>query len=461
MTNNLTIKPKKRAETIKFALQEKSSATASVKASSFTYGDIKLDKINSSHALVPSSAIEVTLPKQDKTALAIAIRDNLSALLVGETGTGKSSVIKELAYKRQQPYVRVNMNGYTTPDELVGRMAVKDGATYFEDGVITHAMKLGAILVLDEVNGTTQDCLFVLHGLLDDDKQITLPNGDVIKPHPDFRVFATCNPDYEGTKTMNKAFIDRFGIILTIDVLSAIKEKELLVKRTGIDEEKAQQLVTMATMARKDYSENKLSTYISTRALVGIAKLIVSGMDFKEAYKVAIMRKTTDKQEQKALYDFCLAVLKFADDDSASNNMPVVTTKGELQRYQDNAKAWQERAIVDQRQRMEAMKELTIAKNELTTAESNLNNHLIVVEKLQAEKKELEEQVKAYAKLDEIINTVSKAKNSSGMSAKTIETLTEMKHKATDNDNDNDTVVIEAVITPESDVKKLEKIIDQ
>lgn len=382
-----------------------------MKKTQFKYGGITLDKINSTDNLVPKEAIEVDLPTGDKKALAIALKDNLSTLLVGETGTGKTSTVKQLAYLRQQPYVRVNMTGFTTPDELIGSKSVKDGATYYENGIITDAMQRGAILVIDEVNATTPDCLFILHGLLDEDRRITLPNGDVINPHPDFRVFATCNPDYEGTKSMNKAFIDRFPIIIFVDVLTPKKEQELLVKRTGILPEVAEQLITIATMARKDYAENKISTYISTRTLINTAKLINSGLEPKQAYQTAITRKAQNVEEQKILTEFYLAVMKQANDEE-NLDTPYITTKREFNEILRDRERYEQQMI-------EAIEGKRIIESDLENLRLNLDSHKTALESSEKENGEfrvklekLEQEILTYKRLDEIINKVSQAKES-------------------------------------------------
>src|ERR1035437_5134273 len=167
------------------------------------YGTYKLDILNQS-INVPTFAEDIELEPKDQKALALAVKNNLSCLGIGETGVGKTSAIKRIAYLRKQGYTRINMHGYTTPDELIGSKSVANGGTYYEHGVLTKAMIEGHIVVLDEINATPPDIMFVLHGLLDDDRRITLPNGDIITPHPDFRFFATMNPDYEGTRGLNK-----------------------------------------------------------------------------------------------------------------------------------------------------------------------------------------------------------------------------------------------------------------
>jgi MoxR-like ATPase len=296
------------------------------KDTELTYGGVVIPKINSKDALVPKDAIDVELEEGDKTALGIALRDNLPALLIGETGTGKTSVIRRLAFIRQQPYVRVNMTGFTTPDDLIGSKSIRGDETYFEYGIITDAMNRGAILVLDEINATTPDCLFILHGLLDEDRRITLPNGETIHPHKDFRVFATCNPDYEGTRSMNKAFLDRFPIILNIYHLPVPEEIKLITERTGVDENIAKQLVTMATMARTEYINNKLTVFVSTRTLLNTAMLITHGLDFKTAYKLTVMRKTNSPDEQKVILDFYLAIRREGEEAESESKYELVKT---------------------------------------------------------------------------------------------------------------------------------------
>lgn len=298
----------------------------------FTFGNIPVPVINSTDALVPKSSIEPILSDEDQRALAVALLHNMSALLIGETGTGKTSAVKYLAYKRKQPYVRVNMTGYTTPDELIGSKSVKAGETYYEHGIITDAMNRGAILVIDEINATTPDCLFILHGLLDDDRRITLPNGEVITPHENFRVFATCNPDYEGTKSMNRAFLDRFPIILTVNQLDPVNEKNLIVERTHIPDAVANMLVVTATLARKEYADGKINTFISTRALLAVGKLMASGLDHTHAYRTVIVEKSQNKDERQVLLDFFLSVTKQSQGTDPLTR-PVIISERQLQEF--------------------------------------------------------------------------------------------------------------------------------
>lgn len=297
----------------------------------FTYGGIEIDILNQENEYVPQAANPIELSEEDAQVLATGVQKYSPILLVGETGTGKTSAVKYLAYKRKQGYTRISMHGYSTPDELIGSKSVKDGNTYYEDGVLTHAMRHGHIVVLDEINATPADCMFILHGLTDDEQAITLPNGDVVRPHPDFRFFATMNPDYEGTKTLNRAFMNRFDAVIAVDILPAEKERALLMQRTGIDENLASRMVSVAWLGRKAYKEQTTMTLISTRNLLQWANLIAKGIDSKIAYIRAIANKAR-KDEVPAFADFYNAVFQTSSTDNNSNEV-FVTTKGEIETY--------------------------------------------------------------------------------------------------------------------------------
>lgn len=375
-----------------------------------SYGGLDISVINSTDTLVPQSSHKVDIPSGMKKTLAIAVNNDMPVLLVGETGTGKTSIVRDIAYKRKQPYIRVNMTGFTTPDELIGSKSVKDGETYYEHGIITDAMQRGAILVLDEINSTSPDCLFILHGLLDEDKRISLPNGEVVTPHEHFRVFATCNPDYEGTKSMNKAFLDRFPVILTVDALSANAEIKLLMDRTGIDEDTATMLVVVATKAREEYSNHRITVYVSTRSLLQIATLIKHGLDVKEAYSIAVVKKTANKQEQQIMSDIYLSSTKIAENMSPEDKT-VITTLSEINGYKKQIDEMTSLANERLTKLTEKTSEVTGLKNALDRA----NGDIIVLRGESIQQKELiekqKQELQAFKKLEQLITKVSKEKS--------------------------------------------------
>jgi len=272
--------------------------------------DIPMWTGDKKNPLIPQMNADIWYPEEHYLSIATAIKENIACLLVGETGTGKTSVLREVAYLRKQPYVRINLTGYTSPDELIGSKSAQNGSTYFEEGVMIKAMRDGAILVMDEINATPPDCLFALHSLLDDERKITLPNGVVVHPHPEFRFFATMNPDYEGTKSVNKALADRFGIILDIKPLEPDKEKQYLEKN-GVPKEDAEIMVMFATKARKAYEEKQTTMFVSTRTLLQWGALIAKGLKLEQAFIVSVLNKLPHDQDmRRGINDTFFSVIK-------------------------------------------------------------------------------------------------------------------------------------------------------
>jgi len=213
--------------------------------------------------------------------LAIAVRDNLPILLMGESGTGKTSAIRHMAKETHNGLRRVNLNGGTTADELVGRLLINEKGTYWVDGILTEAMRNGEWIVLDEINAALPEVLFVLQSVLDDDGYLVLTEKDdkeIIHKHKDFRLFATCNPpEYAGTKELNKALLSRFAICINAEYPPEKKEFEIIEHHLGnaiASSEMAIKMVGLANETRQTKELGKSDYAINTRDVLNTLRLI-------------------------------------------------------------------------------------------------------------------------------------------------------------------------------------------
>ena len=136
-------------------------------------------------------------------------------LLQGPTSAGKTSMIEYLAACTGHEWVRINNHAHTDVQEYLGAYASdRFGKLVFCEGPLVQALRRGHWLVLDELNLAPSEVLEMLNRLLDDNRELLIPETqEIVKPHPHFNLFATQNPAggaYGGRKVMSRAFRNRF-----------------------------------------------------------------------------------------------------------------------------------------------------------------------------------------------------------------------------------------------------------
>ena len=198
-----------------------------------------------------------------------------NVLLEGPTGSGKTALIRFYCAKHKMPYVRVSLNGGATSEDLVGHYTLKDNETVWVDGLLTKAMRYGWCIVFDEINASPQDVLFVLNPVLDEERTLTLiqKDGEIIKPHPNFRAIATMNPDYAGTKEVSEALYDRFDTILEIDYSEDVES--FLVREIIKDTEVQKDIAKFTKAIRDSFIRDEITTPFSTRSVMNLANKVL------------------------------------------------------------------------------------------------------------------------------------------------------------------------------------------
>ncbi|OKL62401.1 hypothetical protein UA08_03002 [Talaromyces atroroseus] len=158
-------------------------------------------------------------------------------LLQGPTSSGKTSMVEYLAKVSGNKFVRINNHEHTDLQEYLGSYVSTDGGTLkYQEGVLVEALRNGYWIVLDELNLAPSDVLEALNRLLDDNRELFLPETqEVIQPHPNFMLFATQNPAglYGGRKVLSRAFRNRF-LELHFDDIPEDELEYILKERTQI-----------------------------------------------------------------------------------------------------------------------------------------------------------------------------------------------------------------------------------
>lgn len=157
----------------------------------------------------------------------------LPILIQGPTSAGKTSLIEYIAKRSGNTCLRINNHEHTDLQEYVGTyVADHIGKLSFQEGVLVKAMRYGYWIILDELNLAPSDILEALNRVLDDNRELYIPETQVlVKAHPNFMLFATQNPPgiYGGRKTLSRAFKNRFIELHFSDIPK--KELEVILER--------------------------------------------------------------------------------------------------------------------------------------------------------------------------------------------------------------------------------------
>jgi cobaltochelatase CobS len=248
-------------------------------------------------------------------SLALAIEADEPAMLVGPTGCGKNALVDQLAAVLNQPVTRINLHGDVRAADFLGEKRVEiDPATnqsvvVWKDGALPRAMRNGHWLLLDEMDAAPPAILFVLQSVLEKGHRLVLTGngGEVVVPHPRFRLIATANTLgrgdnsglYAGTNILNEAFLDRFGVVVQASYATAEVEAEIIKARAKLPADLAKRMVSVATKVREGMAAEQCYCTFSTRRLIAWAtkarRMMEGGMEKEKAVAKAASLSVLNK----------------------------------------------------------------------------------------------------------------------------------------------------------------------
>lgn len=229
--------------------------------------------------------------------------------LSGNTGTGKTFVVKEVFKALGYSVNEINAHGRTTIEDFIGQWTLKDGNTVFVEGLLADAFENGKAFVVNEYDLMTPDVMGGLNTILDG-SDLTLPDGRVLKKNPMFRFVATANTGgtgdnkglFAGTNTLNIAAMDRF-IKIEAAYLDKETEKDLLVKE-GLPYDMVQSVQDFAESLRLLFDtgscafiDGNLSLPVSIRTLLRMSRLAANGVDMHKAINLCLLNGASDQDK--------------------------------------------------------------------------------------------------------------------------------------------------------------------
>lgn len=269
-------------------------------------------------AIQSMSNDEVYIPEADPTYvtwgnykdLATIIKSEMfyPTFITGLSGNGKTMMVEQACAKLKREYVRVQITPETDEDDLIGGFRLIDGETVFAKGPVIKAMEAGAILLIDEIDRSSNR-LMALQGVLEGKPVMIKKTGQVIKPAKGFNVIATANTKGQGSDDgkfvsatiIDEAFLERFSITVEQPYPTLAIEKKIVLnhmdKYGRVDETFATNLTTWSEIIRKTYADGGIDEIISTRRLCHIVQTFAIFNDKMKAVELCINRFDEDTKE--------------------------------------------------------------------------------------------------------------------------------------------------------------------
>jgi ssDNA-binding Zn-finger/Zn-ribbon topoisomerase 1 len=223
----------------------------------------------------------------------------VSQLLVGEAGTGKSTLCENVAEALSLPFVYISCSGGMSETKLVGRLTpnLQTGDEKYTPTVLVNAWEFGGVVLVDEIDGSDPNVLLVLNGMMEA-LFWTAPDGRTIQRHADFILIAAANTygtgadrKYVGRNQLDAAFLDRW-LVVTVDYDTDLEAS--LVATNGLAEKWAR--------CRAKLRELNMRRVLSTRSLLR-ADMLVQQLDLpqREAVVAATEGWSQDEREKVGL----------------------------------------------------------------------------------------------------------------------------------------------------------------
>ena len=152
---------------------------------------------------------------------AVNMRENV--LLVGPTGSSKTTMFRAYAAARRLPLAIVECSANMDPKSTLGRRDIDKatGLPIWLDAPLMFVVRYGGVILFDEVNRAHSRVTAAFHGVTSVMRRIDLQeNGEVVRaghgglgePQP-VLIGAAINPiTYAGTTRMDPAFKNRFPL---------------------------------------------------------------------------------------------------------------------------------------------------------------------------------------------------------------------------------------------------------
>jgi MoxR-like ATPase len=205
-----------------------------------------------------------------------ALASGAHILLEGPPGTGKSTLLRQVAESRHTEFVLVEGSAELTPARLIGSfdpaLVLEQGyrPENFSDGPLVRAMREGGLLYVEELNRVPEETINVLLTVMSEG-EINVPRMGCIAADRSFRLVAAMNPyDSVGTSRLSMALYDR---TCRISVGYQDAEQERQIVRLSAEQAKPALVAEAVALARATREHPDLRSGASVRGAIELTDI--------------------------------------------------------------------------------------------------------------------------------------------------------------------------------------------
>lgn len=249
--------------------------------------------------------------------LVVALVQGDKSFITGPTGSGKSSLVKNICAMLGLPFVRINFSGDMDSGAVFGTPTVKGGDVVWEDGPLTTLARTGGVCMCDEVSTAPAEVTMSMQWILEDDGKVFLKDSTestadkMVTPHEMFRLVCTDNTvlqgdatgRYSGTNVQNTAFLDRFQTVIKLNYLEKKHEKAIIkASCPKLSASHIRDMLSLAHLVRSSCDNGDLNLTMSPRTLINWGRKTVYWGEPLHALRIAFFDKL-EEDDQKTMND--------------------------------------------------------------------------------------------------------------------------------------------------------------
>lgn len=208
-------------------------------------------------------------------------------MMMGPSGYGKTMLPSLFAKALGKRFMRMNCASIRDPEEWFGYREARNSSTIFiRSQFIEEVEKGDIVVVLDEFNRLEPWLHNTLFPLLDDDGK-TEVHGETFALGEGVIIVGTINTGskYTGIFHLDESLFNRFDLVLEVGPMPHEREVEVLVKRVGVEQQDAEDIVKIANIMRQS------DIVCSNRTTLKIAAMVKAGMEIRQAFEVSVIRR--------------------------------------------------------------------------------------------------------------------------------------------------------------------------